>query len=248
MSCSWRPRATTGTRKLQYPAAYAQVIAVAASTERDRLAAFSTRGGWVDLAAPGTKLLTTAAGAYARVSGTSFSAPVVAGAAGLVLSHLPGLAPDAVRAALVTGTRPLADEKLRRLDLAYALRRALDPGAPLEQDPPLTLTIARFAVSPGSWFVAGFDPPRPGRVFAAAARVVRNDTGEIVESGRVSCRARVGARTLPIVRATFAGGVALCAWRVPAGAAGKRVRGTVEPSFWGAGAVRAFATRVAQGR
>ena len=34
-----------GSEELQYPAAYEQVIAVAASTERDRLAAFSTRGG-----------------------------------------------------------------------------------------------------------------------------------------------------------------------------------------------------------
>ena len=194
------------------------------------------------------RLLATAAGAYARVSGTSFSAPIVAGAAGLLLSRLPGLGPEAAREALVTGTRPLADEGLRRIDLPYALRRTLDPDAPLEPDPPLTLTIARFAVSPASWFVAGFDPPRAGRVFAAAARVVRDDTGEIVESGGVSCRARVGARVLPILRATFADGVALCAWRVPPGAAGKRVSGTVEPSFRGAGAVRAFATRVARER
>ncbi|MCL4289377.1 MAG: S8 family serine peptidase [Thermoleophilia bacterium] len=236
-----------GDAKLQYPAAYEEVVAVAASTDRDRLAPFSTRGGWIDLAAPGTKLLATAAGAYARVSGTSFSAPVVGGAAGLLLSRLPALGPDAIRAALVTGTRPLADEEVRRLDLAYALRRALDPGAPLEPDPPLTLTIARFAISPGSWFVAGFDPPEPGRVFAAAARVVRDDTGEIVESGRISCRARIGARHLRVVRAAFARGVALCTWRVPAGAAGKRVSGTVEPSFREARAVRAFTTRVARG-
>ena len=152
-----------GDAKLQYPAAYEDVIAVAASTDRDRLASFSTRGDWVDLAAPGTRLLATAAGAYARVSGTSFSAPIVAGAAGLLLSRLPGLGPEAAREALVTGTRPLADEGLRRIDLPYALRRMLDPDAPLEPDPPLTLTIARFAVSPASWFVAGFDPPRAGR-------------------------------------------------------------------------------------
>ena len=237
-----------GNDALQYPAAYEDVLAVAASTDRDRLASFSSRGEWVDLAAPGTSILSAAAGAYARVWGTSFAAPIVAGAAGLVLSLRPGTTAAAVRAALVTGTRPLADEKLRRLDLAYALRRALDPGAPLEPDPPLTLTIARFAISPGSWFVAGFDPPEPGRVFAAGARVVRDDTGEIVESGRVSCRARIGTRPLRIVRAAFTGGVALCAWRVPAGAAGKRVSGTGEASFRDAWAVRAFATRVAAGR
>ncbi len=230
-----------GDAELQYPAAYEGVVAVAASTERDRLATFSSRGDWVDLAAPGTSLLTTAAGAYARVTGTSFAAPVVAGAAGLILSRLPGIGPEAVRAALVAGTRPLADERdLRRLDLAYALRRALDPGAPLEPDPPLTLTIAGFAISPGSWFVAGYDPPRPGRVFAAGARVVRDDTGEIVPSGRVSCRARVGARRLRVAGASFSDGVALCAWRVPAGAAGKRVRGSVEAAFRDAAVRREF--------
>ena len=71
-----------GNDALQYPAAYEDVLAVAASTDRDRLASFSSRGEWVDLAAPGTSILSAAAGAYARVWGTSFAAPIVAGAAG----------------------------------------------------------------------------------------------------------------------------------------------------------------------
>src|ERR671918_49284 len=43
-----------GTNVPRYPAAYSKAIAVSATTADGRLARFSSRGDWVDLAAPGT--------------------------------------------------------------------------------------------------------------------------------------------------------------------------------------------------
>jgi thermitase len=71
----------------QYPAAYGNVIAVSATNENDGLAGFSSRGSWVDLAAPGTHILSTGAGGgYYQESGTSEAAPYVSALAGLLAS------------------------------------------------------------------------------------------------------------------------------------------------------------------
>jgi thermitase len=80
-----------GTNTKQYPAAYRKVIAVSATNENDRLASFSSRGSWVDLAAPGTRILSTRAaltgGAYDRESGTNEAAHFVSALAGLLASE-----------------------------------------------------------------------------------------------------------------------------------------------------------------
>jgi thermitase len=75
-----------------YPSAYAHVISVGATDNADQRAWFSQYGEWVDLAAPGTHIVTTfptypnASGIqdYASDNGTSDSAPMVAGAAALI--------------------------------------------------------------------------------------------------------------------------------------------------------------------
>jgi hypothetical protein len=70
-----------------FPAAYPEVIAVAATTSDDRIAWFSNKGPQVELAAPGTDILSTALhGKYGVVNGTSFAAPHVAGVAALLFS------------------------------------------------------------------------------------------------------------------------------------------------------------------
>ncbi|CAN5529438.1 S8 family peptidase [soil metagenome] len=76
------------TAKRQYPAAYRAAIAVSATNRRDKLARFSSRGDWVDLAGPGTNILSTrAGGGYGEMSGTSMSAPFVSALAGLLASQ-----------------------------------------------------------------------------------------------------------------------------------------------------------------
>ena len=70
------------------------IVSVAA-TGRGRLTApFSSSGPYVDVAAPGTNILTTArGGGYARVSGTSLASPIAAGVAALVMAANPALDP-----------------------------------------------------------------------------------------------------------------------------------------------------------
>jgi len=75
------------------------VISVAA-TGRGRLTApFSSRGAYIDVAAPGTNILTTArGGGYARASGTSLACPIAAAVAALVMAANPALDPAEVEA------------------------------------------------------------------------------------------------------------------------------------------------------
>jgi minor extracellular protease Epr len=69
---------TAGGRP-RYPAAYGPVIAVSAVDQRLRPYAFNTRGGHIDIAAPGVDVWAAdAGGGGALWSGTSFAAPFVA--------------------------------------------------------------------------------------------------------------------------------------------------------------------------
>ncbi|MGQ0793314.1 MAG: S8 family serine peptidase [Deltaproteobacteria bacterium] len=69
-------------------------LSISATTNTDTLASFSSFGTYVDLAAPGVGLYTTNSnGSYANASGTSFSAPAVAGVLALIFSADPSLSP-----------------------------------------------------------------------------------------------------------------------------------------------------------
>jgi subtilisin family serine protease len=73
-----------------YPAYYSGAMAIAATTNKDEKAGFSNYGDWIDLAAPGSEIASTAGGSYYWMSGTSMACPHVSGVAALVLSHAPG--------------------------------------------------------------------------------------------------------------------------------------------------------------
>ncbi|WP_084962625.1 S8 family peptidase [Thermoactinospora rubra] len=73
-----------------FPAAYEEVVAVSATTDRDQLASFSNTGSFVDVAAPGEDVLSTIPGdQYAELDGTSMAAPVAAGVATAIRARFP---------------------------------------------------------------------------------------------------------------------------------------------------------------
>ncbi len=81
-----------------YPARYQAVIAVAASTQNDNRATFSSHGPDIELIAPGSNIHSTLPGdTYGNKNGTSMAAPHVAGVAALMWSINPNLSNEEIR-------------------------------------------------------------------------------------------------------------------------------------------------------
>ncbi len=98
-------RGQDSTRPRHYPAAYAPeipgLIAVGA-TRDDTGAPFSSRGGWVSLAAPADPVKTAVLGGeQADLSGTSFAAPQVSAVAAVLHAQHPTWNAEEIRARIV---------------------------------------------------------------------------------------------------------------------------------------------------
>lgn len=114
----------TAARARAWPgaSAVAGLVAVAASTQADTLADFSTFGGWVALGAPGEGVVSSVpGGTYAAWSGTSMAAPLVSGVAALVRSRAPSLRPAEVIQRIVTCADLFANPLRRRLNAVTAV-------------------------------------------------------------------------------------------------------------------------------
>ena len=94
-----------------FPASYheANVIPVAATTDRDQLAPFSNYGpNSVPIAAPGTSIMSTfPGGAYQELDGTSMSAPLVSGALAILKSKFPSMSAPQMKSVLIHSADPI---------------------------------------------------------------------------------------------------------------------------------------------
>lgn len=133
-----------------YPAALPGVLAVGASDEANHVEPWSTRGDWVALTAPGCEIVYDPWVGPASICGTSFTPPLVAGIAGLLLS---------------------IDQHLRASDLARILTTTATPVAGIR----FGLVDAQAAVA--ALKVPATKPPMPAR--PASVRSVRVDSGRL---------------------------------------------------------------------
>lgn len=129
-----------GTSSMSYPAAYQQVIAVGSTDQNGSRSYFSQYGSWVELGAPGAGIVSTYPGSTMTTSsGTSFSSPMVAAAAALVIAQNPGATPTEVRNILLNSAAAgPAELGGKLLDVENALATA--PNTPATSAPATTTT------------------------------------------------------------------------------------------------------------
>jgi hypothetical protein len=92
---------------VSWPAADNGVVAVAATDPDDDYAYYSNAGGYVDLAAPGSQILSTTGGGYEYFNGTSMAAPHVAALAAMMQARNASLTPDEIEQLMVSSALDL---------------------------------------------------------------------------------------------------------------------------------------------
>jgi thermitase len=138
-----------------YPAYYPNAIAVAATTDLDKLASFSDYGDWVDVAAPGISIYSTVPGGYQYMSGTSMAAPYVSGLAALLFAE--GLTNDQVRSRIQSTADNIGVAGIGsgRINAYRAVTQTSSPSAPTNATAPAITGSAVVAntlqASTGTW-------------------------------------------------------------------------------------------------
>ena len=197
----------------EYPSSLAHVLTVAATGHANETAPFSNRSSMVDLAAPGVDMIVavpTALGGtgFRSAAGTSFSAPLVSGAAAWVWTVRPELDNTQLFEIMRRSARDLGpagpdeDTGYGLLDVAAAL--AYPAPVPDPQEPNDDVEY----VKPGGYFAVGRGPlTAPGREKTTfSARLDRNEDPHDVY------RIWLPPRKVTSVRLTPDADVNLAAW------------------------------------
>lgn len=115
-------------KSIDYPARYPHTIAVGATNTLRKIAPFSNRGIYIDIYAPGDRIVSAwLNGDYHEMSGTSMATSHVSGAIALLLERYPKLKPSDIKAVLKFSMQPLKYTKARRageLDIVKMLQVA----------------------------------------------------------------------------------------------------------------------------
>ncbi len=90
-----------------YPCGYDNVVAVTATDEQDHKVYFAPYGSWIDICAPGTNIKVIHGSGYAWMTGTSFSAAMVSGLAGLIWAWYPYSNNSDIELTLKQGADPI---------------------------------------------------------------------------------------------------------------------------------------------
>jgi hypothetical protein len=91
-------------------------------------------------------------------------------------------------------------------------------------------------------FTAG--KPRAGALYTVRLVAARNDTGAVLESGQVTCKASIGGKPLKARTQRFVNKEARCTWLIPSTARGQTLRGSAGVAFEGKRLVKAFSKSI----
>jgi hypothetical protein len=180
------------------PASLPHVLTVGANDQNDRVAFFSSRSSALDLVAPGTVMPVAVptfykdGTGYANFDGTSFSAPLVAGAAAWIWTVRPQLDPTQLQDVLRDSARNVgapgwdADTGFGILSIPGALAEKTRPKDPQEPNDDINL------VRPHAVTASGTRLPTPARI---QARLDVTEDPEDVYRVWVPAHGRIAAGT-----------------------------------------------------
>ena len=121
------------TSSPSYPAAYPNALSVGSTTTSDAKSNFSNYGSTVDIAAPGSDILSTTEKTYKKLSGTSMASPHVAAGAAVLLGKNSSLTNTQLRD-ILTSTGDTAtgfsNNAVKRMNLVKALAAVQGGEAP----------------------------------------------------------------------------------------------------------------------